>query len=66
MTVLTYPKFDFVIVGINEGKLKQLSPLDMQALVDAFKELTGVDPLADGVKPFQVMKARAYTTGVSG
>lgn len=49
-----YPLYPIVIVGMRPDKIKQLSPLDVRALVAAFKELTGVDPLVEGVQAYRV------------
>jgi len=40
-----YPKFFWTTIGLTAGTLKQLSPADMEALVNAFHVLTGADPL---------------------
>lgn len=58
MGVFTYPYYHTGLVGVSPAELKTLHPLDMRALVEAFRELTGVDPLVKGVSAHQIMNAR--------
>jgi hypothetical protein len=45
------------IVGLSPSKLCQFTPEDMRALCEAFRELTGVDPLHDTTAPAAVWDA---------
>jgi hypothetical protein len=54
MTTFTYPHWHPTMAGIRPDKIKQFGSLDVAALAAAFKELTGVDPLADGVQVYAV------------
>lgn len=60
MGTFTYPHFFPVVVGVAPDKIKTLHPLDMRALCEAFKELTGIDPLQDGVTAHKVFQNGAW------
>lgn len=63
MGIYTYPHFpEPVIVGIAPGLMKTLHPLDLQALCQAFKMLTGVDPLMVGAAPLHKTWAHMENT----
>jgi len=50
-TQAEYPKFFWSTVGVSPSIVKQLSPADMEALINAFHVLTGADPLGAEKSP---------------
>lgn len=54
---MTYPLVpQSLIVGIDPGKARQFAPVEVVALLEAFRAHTGVDPLADGVKLHEALQ----------
>ena len=52
--VFTYPHWHETMAGIDAGTVKQFTSRDVKAMAEAFKMLTGVDPLAKGAKVDEV------------